>query len=79
MHGMKIAVIANVIDNVSNPETVKIFNQRMEELKARGAQVDFYQFDENLMKAILPTYFIIANCEATSNHSNLDGIRFGVP
>lgn len=78
MHGMKIAVIANVIDNVSNPETVKIFNQRMEELKARGAQVDIYQFDENLMKAILPTYFIIANCEATSNHSNLDGIRFGV-
>ena len=78
MHGMKIAVIANVIDNVSNPETVKIFNQRMEELKARGAQVDVYQFDENLMKAILPTYFIIANCEATSNHSNLDGIRFGV-
>ena len=30
------------------------------------------------MRAILPTYYTIANCEATSNHSNLDGIRFGV-
>ena len=26
---------------------------------------------------MLPTYYIIANCEATSNHSNLDGLRFG--
>ena len=40
--------------------------------------MDVYHFDDALMKAILPTYFIIANCEATSNHSNLDGIRFGV-
>ena len=78
MHGKKIAIIGNVVDNCSNPETVKIFNERMAQLKERGAQVDVYQFDENLMKAILPAYFIIANCEATSNHSNLDGIRFGV-
>jgi aspartyl-tRNA(Asn)/glutamyl-tRNA(Gln) amidotransferase subunit A len=78
MHGVKIAIISNVVNNVSNPKTAEIFNQRMEELRARGAQVDVYDFDEDLMKAILPAYFIIANCEATSNHSNLDGIRFGV-
>ena len=28
-------------------------------------------------KAILPTYTIIANSEATSNHSCLDGIKYG--
>ena len=78
MHGKKIAVLANVIHNIGRKETVDIFNDLMNKLKERGAEVDVYEFDEALMKAILPTYFIIANCEATSNHSNLDGIRFGV-
>jgi aspartyl-tRNA(Asn)/glutamyl-tRNA(Gln) amidotransferase subunit A len=78
MHGKKIAVLGNVIKNVSNQETVKMFNDLMDQLKARGAQVDVYDFDEDLMRAILPAYFIIANCEAASNDSNLDGIRFGV-
>ena len=78
MKGKKIAVLGNVVKNISNAETVKIFNERMDALRARGAQVDVYDFDENVMRAILPAYFIIANCEATSNDSNLDGIRFGV-
>jgi aspartyl-tRNA(Asn)/glutamyl-tRNA(Gln) amidotransferase subunit A len=30
------------------------------------------------MKALLPTYYIIANAEATANHANLDSLRFGV-
>lgn len=78
MHGKKIAVLGNVIKSVSNQQTVKLFNDLMDQLKARGAQVDVYDFDEAMMRAILPAYFIIANCEATSNDSNLDGIRFGV-
>ncbi len=78
MHGKKIAVLGNVVDSIDNEHTVSVFNELMEKLKATGAQVDVYHFDEDLMKAILPTYFILANCEATSNHSNLDGIRFGV-
>lgn len=78
MHGTKIAVIQNVIDGIKNAETVAMFNRLMDQLRERGAQVDVYTFDENLMRALLPAYFIIANCEATSNHSNLDGIRFGV-
>lgn len=30
------------------------------------------------MEALLPTYYIISNAEAVANHSNLDGIRFGI-
>ena len=30
------------------------------------------------MNALVPVYFIISNAEATANHSNLDGIRFGM-
>ena len=78
MHGKKIAILSNVVDSIKNKETVKLFNNLMEELRKRGAIVEEYTFDEALMRAILPTYYLIANCEATSNHSNLDGIRFGV-
>ena len=78
MHGKKIAILSNVVDSIKNKETMKLFNDLMEELRKRGAVVEEYTFDEALMRAILPTYYLIANCEATSNHSNLDGIRFGV-
>lgn len=78
MHGKKIAILSNVVDSIKNKETVKLFNDLMEKLRKRGAVVEEYTFDEALMRAILPTYYLIANCEATSNHSNLDGIRFGV-
>lgn len=78
VHGRRIAVIGNVIDGIRNQNTVRMFDALMDRLRERGAQVDVFRFDENLMRAILPAYFIIANCEATSNHSNLDGIRFGV-
>ena len=78
MHGKKIAVFKNVLDGIENKETLRIFNDLCEKMRARGAVVEEYTFDQDLMNAILPTYFIIANCEATSNHSNLDGIRFGV-
>ena len=76
--GKKIAIIGNVIDNLGNPDTLKMFNELMEKLRERGAQIDVYNFDDDLLKAILPAYYLIANCEATSNDSNLDGIRFGV-
>ena len=32
---------------------------------------------DRLCKSIYPTYFIIANAEATSNNANIDGIKFG--
>ncbi len=78
VEGKKIAILANVVESVSNPETKDMFNKLVEKLKQAGAIVEEYHFDDKLMKAILPTYFTIANCEAASNHSNLDGIRFGV-
>ena len=78
LHGRKIAVFGNVRDGLTNANTAKLFDDLMESLKAKGAEITVFRFDEALMKAMLPTYYLIANCEATSNHSNLDGIRFGV-
>lgn len=76
--GKKIAILENVQQGVTNPEVKANFDALMESLKEKGAIVEVVHFDDKLMKAILPVYYIIANAEATANHSNLDGIRFGM-
>lgn len=76
--GKKIGIIKNVMDAVSNEKICDEFNKIVEQLKARGAIVEEITFDENLMNALLPTYYVISNAEATANHSNLDGVRFGM-
>lgn len=75
--GKKILVFKNVVDAISNEEVKKCFSKVIDNLKQDGAIVKEVYFNETLMKAILPTYYIIANAEATANHSNLDGINFG--
>ncbi|MBQ7890103.1 MAG: aspartyl/glutamyl-tRNA amidotransferase subunit A [Erysipelotrichaceae bacterium] len=75
--GKKIAVLKNVIDAIDDEATLHCFNDVIEGLKAKGAIVDVVEMNEDLLKALLPAYYLIANCEATANHSNLDGIRFG--
>lgn len=78
LKGKKIAVFKNVYDGLTNPDTKALFAKLIANLTAKGAIVEEVSFDEKLLKAILPAYYLIANCEATANHSNLDGIRFGV-
>jgi len=77
MTNKKVLVFKNVVDAIKVPETKKAFDHICDELKKQNAIVTEVSFDEDLMRALLPTYYIIANCEATANHSNLDGIRFG--
>lgn len=75
--GKRIAVLENVQDGVRQ-EIRENFEDLMKKLEERGAVIERVRLDEKLMKAVLPAYFIIANAEATANHSNLDGIRFGM-
>lgn len=75
--GKKILVMKDVVDSVSNTEIKEAFAKVVEDLKAKGAEIKEVSFDRDLLRTILPTYFIIANAEAAANHSNLDGIRFG--
>lgn len=78
LNGKKIAVFKNVYDGLTNQKTIDIFNDLLKKMEAKGATVDFVALPDDLCKALLPTYYLIANCEATANHSNLDGLRFGV-
>ena len=75
--GKKILVFKNVIDAISNSDVLDSFNKVLEGLKEKGAIIEEVSFNETLMRAILPTYYIIANAEATANHSNLSGLLFG--
>lgn len=75
--GKRIAILDNVQEGVRT-EIAENFNELLKKLAARGAIIEHVRMDDKCMKAILPVYYIIANAEATANHSNLDGIRFGM-
>lgn len=75
--GKRIAIMDNVQDGVDQ-EIKANFEALMKKLESRGAIIDHISLDDKLMRALLPTYYIISNAEATANHSNLDGIRFGM-
>lgn len=78
LKGKKIGILKNVIDSIQVVETKDLFNDLISKLKAQGAEIINISLKDELMHAFLPTYYIIANAEATANHSNLDGLRFGV-
>lgn len=78
LKGKRIGILKNVIDSIQNPHTLKDFSRLCDDLKQKGAILVDVRLNDDLMHAFLPTYYIIANAEATANHSNLDGLRFGV-
>lgn len=75
--GMKIAVLTTVSNEIRNPDIKANFEHVISVFKDLGAKVGEVTIPLYLAKAILPTYTIIANSEATSNHSCLDGIKYG--
>ncbi len=74
---MKIAVLISVSDEIRNPDIKANFEYVTQTLKQLGATVENVSMPIQLMRTLLPTYTIIANSEATSNHSCLDGIKYG--
>lgn len=76
--GKRIAILDNVQNAIKDEASLKQFNVLMEALAAKGAIIEHVTLPNDLMQALLPTYSILANAEATANHSNLDGIRFGM-
>ena len=78
IEGKKIAVIKEIYDCLKDKELIEAFDKSIENLKAKGAIVDFVSMDEKLLLAIYPTYMIISCSEATSNNACLDGIKYGL-
>ncbi len=57
------------------PEIRENIRKKIEALKAAGYSVEAVEFP--LMEYILPTYYILATAEASSNLSRFDGVRYG--
>ncbi len=78
LKGKTIAVLQDVIELIKDQNILNKFQFIIKKLKEKGAFIKEIRIDKKLLRALFPTYFIIANCEASSNHSNLDGLRFGI-
>lgn len=57
------------------PEVRDAIKHRLEWLRTEGFDVEPIDFP--LMEYVLPTYYILATAEASSNLSRYDGVRFG--
>lgn len=78
IQGKKIAILDNVMSAVQDQRIIDNFNEMVGKLEKRGAIVEKIRMNDILMQSLLAIYLIIANAEACANHSNLDGIRFGM-
>ncbi|MAC61501.1 MAG: Asp-tRNA(Asn)/Glu-tRNA(Gln) amidotransferase GatCAB subunit A [SAR116 cluster bacterium] len=63
------------IDGMS-PEIIKLWQQGSEWLKDRGAEIVEVSLPHT--KYALPTYYVIAPAEASSNLARYDGVRYGL-
>lgn len=77
LKGLRIAVIREIMETISNPSVLEAFRKTREYLTQAGAQVDDVHFDKRLLGTLYPTYITLSCSEVTSNNANLDGIKFG--
>ncbi len=73
----RVGYFKAVMDGITNPDIRKAYTDLLESLRKKGYEVISYDFPEQLLDALYPTYMLISCAEAGSNNANLDGIRFG--
>jgi aspartyl-tRNA(Asn)/glutamyl-tRNA(Gln) amidotransferase subunit A len=72
----KVAYIKETVESeVLQPEIKNVILEKIEQLKKEGHVVEPIDFP--LSEYILPTYYILATAEASSNLSRYDGVRYG--
>jgi aspartyl-tRNA(Asn)/glutamyl-tRNA(Gln) amidotransferase subunit A len=75
--GMKIGVPVEFFDcdRGLRPEVKSLLMENLKALEEKGAElVDVHL---PILDHVIPVYYLIANCEASSNLSRYDGVRFG--
>ena len=76
IRGMKIGIPKEYRLDGMAPEIETLWHQGAEWLKAAGAEIKDISLPHT--KYALPTYYIIAPAEASSNLARYDGVRFGL-
>ena len=75
IRGMKIGLPAECFADGLHPQVSAAVRAAADVLKDRGAQVETFPFP--LMEYMVPTYYILACAEASSNLSRFDGVKYG--
>ncbi|MBR5227381.1 MAG: Asp-tRNA(Asn)/Glu-tRNA(Gln) amidotransferase subunit GatA [Clostridia bacterium] len=73
--GLKVGVPTSFFKEGLPEESLQIFNNSVEVLKKLGCEIVEVNLD--YAKYALPTYYIIATAEASSNLARYDGIKYG--
>jgi len=72
----KVAYLRDTVESEAlQPEIKTLILEKIKQLKAAGHVVEAIDFP--LSEYILPTYYILATAEASSNLSRYDGVRYG--
>lgn len=75
VRGMKIGIPTDCFADGLDSEVKRAVLAVAEVLKARGAEIVEFSFP--VMEYVVPTYYIIAAAEASSNLSRFDGVKYG--
>lgn len=73
--GLKIGVPRQFFGDGISTEVKKSVLDAIEKYKEMGADIE--EFDMNMIEYALPTYYLIACSEASSNLARFDGIKYG--
>jgi aspartyl-tRNA(Asn)/glutamyl-tRNA(Gln) amidotransferase subunit A len=72
----RIAFIRETMESPAlQPEIRQVLENKIDQLRRAGHTVEAIDFP--LLEYILPTYYILATAEASSNLSRFDGVRYG--
>ena len=73
--GMRIGIPRDYFGEGLDPQVKEAVLSAAEVLKSKGAIVE--EFDLSLVEYAIPTYYVIAAAEASSNLSRFDGVKYG--
>ncbi|MCX8184647.1 MAG: Asp-tRNA(Asn)/Glu-tRNA(Gln) amidotransferase subunit GatA [Sulfolobales archaeon] len=71
----RVVVLEEMVSEGIDEKVMKIFNSTLDVLAKRDVTVEFRKMP--LLHYSLPTYYIIAMAEASSNLARFDGLRYG--
>ena len=75
VQGMKIGIPRDYFGEGLDPQVAAAVRRAAEVLVQKGAIVE--EFDLSLVKYAIPTYYTIADAEASSNLERFDGVKYG--
>ena len=74
--GLRIGIPAEYFEDGLDPEIRAAIDSTLDQLKAQGATLVPISLPHT--RYAIPTYYVIATAEASSNLSRMDGVRFGL-